>query len=508
MTNTNALLVSLFSPAQIVAMALVAVLLALLIGLNLYMMYLNHKRGEHKMHTKQLQQQRDALMDKLVALRDGTYVHESDAEGNGEGKSVALVEEEVDTRDDDDFVGESEESEEQEAEIEIDESGKVIRYNRSFTARVIQSTDDVKTRYSELKNYLLSFENVRARISWRHELFSIGKRTIAKFNMRGKTLCLCLATDPKLFDGTKYLVDDLSVRNKKNPMPCMYRIKSELRMRYAKDLIDVVMAGFNTVRKETYESTDFVMPYEATQVLIKRKLIKQVGDELSDIEREEALASSEGIRYNRSFEANLRQSSDMIKTAYTKLKNYLLAHSGMSAQINWQYESFRRGKSEIAALTMSGKDLCLCIAGDPKKLQGSKFKTEDLSAKNPETSVPVLYRIRTSHSLVVAQQLIDRQFGELGISKVERMEESYDLSFMSTSALVEKGLVKVIEGEKSVPYTRQEEHAAPVIEAPAVGLLPEANKEEPKAEEPKEETKAEEPKKETKKKSHEAPKAE
>ena len=49
MINTNTLLVSLFSPAQIVAMVLVAVLLALLISLNLYMMYLNHKRGDNAM---------------------------------------------------------------------------------------------------------------------------------------------------------------------------------------------------------------------------------------------------------------------------------------------------------------------------------------------------------------------------------------------------------------------------------------------------------------------------
>ena len=80
MINTNTLLVSLFSPAQIVAMVLVAVLLALLISLNLYMMYLNHKRGEHKMHTKQLQQQRDALMDKLAALRAGTYISEPESD--------------------------------------------------------------------------------------------------------------------------------------------------------------------------------------------------------------------------------------------------------------------------------------------------------------------------------------------------------------------------------------------------------------------------------------------
>ncbi len=452
MINTNTLLVSLFSPAQIVAMVLVAVLLALLISLNLYMMYLNHKRGEHKMHTKQLQQQRDALMDKLAALRAGTYVSEPESvedntestEDEADKNQAVLLGEESDEAES--FSNDTDDDD-QDSEIEIDETGNIIRYSRSFTARIIQSSDEVKARYSELKNYLLSFENVRSRISWKHEIFQMGKKTVGKFNVRGKTLCLCLATDPKMFDGTKYVVDDLSVRNKKNPMPCLYRIKSELRVRYAKDLIDVVMAGFEAVQKDSYEESNFVMPYESTQVLIKRKLIKLAGNDLEEAEREEAIAASKGIRYDRSFEAQLLQADTLLKTNYTKLKNYLLGHGGVSVQMSWKQESFRRGKTAVADLLIRGKAICLCLVGNVKNLEG-KFKVEDNSIKNPNTDLPVLYRIQNSHQLSVALQLIDRVFGDLGIGKIQRIEETYPLDHASTEELVNRWLIKVEQDEK------------------------------------------------------------
>ena len=73
------------------------------------------------------------------------------------------------------------------------------RYNRSFAAKLIQSEDKVKRWYSELKRELLSYKKVAARVSWRHESFRYGRPTAAKFVIRGKTLCLCLALDPAAY---------------------------------------------------------------------------------------------------------------------------------------------------------------------------------------------------------------------------------------------------------------------------------------------------------------------
>lgn len=148
------------------------------------------------------------------------------------------------------------------------------RYNRSFEAKLIQSDDTVKRYYSELKNCLLSYKKVTPRISWRHESFRKGRPAAAKFVIRGKTLCLCLALDPENYEESKYIVDDMSRYAKFANTPLMYRIKNERRLRYAKELIAFLFEG---TEPSGHEDEDFAaIPHEDTQSLVERGLIKIV----------------------------------------------------------------------------------------------------------------------------------------------------------------------------------------------------------------------------------------
>ena len=135
------------------------------------------------------------------------------------------------------------------------------RYNRSFEAKLIQSDDTVKRYYSELKNCLLSYKKVTSRISWRHESFRKGRPAAAKFVIRGKTLCLCLALDPENYEESKYIVDDMSRYAKFANTPLMYRIKNERRLRYAKELIAFLFEG---TEPSGHEDEDFAaIPYKS-----------------------------------------------------------------------------------------------------------------------------------------------------------------------------------------------------------------------------------------------------
>ena len=95
--------------------------------------------------------------------------------------------------------------------------------------------------------------------------------------MRGKTLCLCLATDPARFEETKYKIFDLSVRSPKNKMPSMYRILNDRRVKYAKEIIDMLMAELGLNRNEAYADEDFMLSYRTTEELIDCDLIKIIG---------------------------------------------------------------------------------------------------------------------------------------------------------------------------------------------------------------------------------------
>lgn len=452
MTSLAIFSVSLFSPGQIAGIVIVSMLIAGFIGLNIWFGILMRKRGAHKLHTAQLRMQREALMEKLNAMRAGGPVESSGVKFVPVFAPVGAVAEQDEDDDDEqakpaDEADVEDEDESEALDLEVTAEGNVVRYNRSFSARIIQSDNDLKARYSELKNYILSHKGVRARMSWQKETFHAGRRNIASFTVRGKTLCVNLATDPKMFDDTKYKVEDLSHGNK-NPMPCRFRITSDRKTSYAKELIDIVMAGFGMDRVLTYAPQDYTLPYKSTEALVKRRLIKVLGDSIPDFEKEDALAAAKRIRYNRSFEARIIQCDDELKGYYSTLKNYILAHKGVTADVTWKKETFVADKNTLATFVIRGKTLCLCLAVDPAKFDGTKYKVEDLSARVKKTKTPCLYRVKSARRISYAMHLIDVMCGEQGIEKIEREAVNYAVPFTATDTLVRRGLIKVVNLSK------------------------------------------------------------
>ena len=160
----------------------------------------------------------------------------------------------------------------------VAEDGWYVRtlYNRSFMAKLIQSDQAVKDFYSVLKNGLLAY-GAAARISWKHESFRVGRNTRAKFVIRGKTLCLCLALDAADFAESKYLVDDMSKFASYAATPLLYRIKNARRCRYAAELIAMLFGAENRTERE--EEDFSAIPYRETFTLVEEGLIKIVRTE-------------------------------------------------------------------------------------------------------------------------------------------------------------------------------------------------------------------------------------
>lgn len=151
--------------------------------------------------------------------------------------------------------------------------GSGVRYNRSFTAKLIQSDDEVKGWYTALKNELLSYKKVKSRMSWKRESFRLGRNITARFAFRGNTLCIYLPLDPAFYEGTKYKVEDASGYASYADTPCMYRVKGARRARYAAELIAASMDALGIGRIER-EAEEYYLPYENTEALIGRGLIK------------------------------------------------------------------------------------------------------------------------------------------------------------------------------------------------------------------------------------------
>ena len=177
-------------------------------------------------------------------------------------------------------ISESEDCDTLHAYDRLNETFIIIKYNRSFTAKLIQSDATPKEYYSELKNEILSYPKTRCRMSWKRESFYAGKDLVARFRIRGKTLCVYFPLEAADYEDTKYKVEDVSDVAYNEGATCLYRIKNDRRLKYAKELIATVMEGLGREKGEE-QTVNYVKqyPYEKTEPLIERNLIKVLTEE-------------------------------------------------------------------------------------------------------------------------------------------------------------------------------------------------------------------------------------
>ena len=156
-----------------------------------------------------------------------------------------------------------------------DENTVYVRYRRSFMSRIIQSSDDIKGYYKDVKNKFLSYKGVKARTSWGFESYNCGRSKLAKLNVRGKTLVIYFAIDPKELDA-KYRVKDMSEKSRYAAVPSLLRVKSPRSAKYALEIIEQMMAKNETPALANPCNEDYDLAYRDTSVLIDEGLIKIV----------------------------------------------------------------------------------------------------------------------------------------------------------------------------------------------------------------------------------------
>ena len=159
-----------------------------------------------------------------------------------------------------------------------------IRFRSSFMSRLIQSTENIQCYYSEIKNHILSYEGIKARGSWNYEAFNKGRTQLVKLNIKGKTLIVNLNLDPKEYNINKYHFIDCSDKPKYEKVPMMMKVRSARAVKYTLELIDELMLK-NEIKQGAVPNEDYRMPYETTEELAKKGLVKVIlpaGVTLSD----------------------------------------------------------------------------------------------------------------------------------------------------------------------------------------------------------------------------------
>ena len=166
----------------------------------------------------------------------------------------------------------------------IDGTTVQIRFRSSFMSRLIQASETVQDFYTTIKNYILSYKGIKARGSWNYEAFNKGRVQLVKLNVKGKTLVVNLNLDPKEFNINKYHFVDCSDKPKFAKVPMMMKVRSARSLKYTLELIDEMMKLYELTQGEI-PTVDYHMPYETTEELAKRGLVKIIlpaGVTLSD----------------------------------------------------------------------------------------------------------------------------------------------------------------------------------------------------------------------------------
>lgn len=148
------------------------------------------------------------------------------------------------------------------------------RYNRSFKARLIQSSDTVKDWYASLKDAALTYKGTRSSLSWRQEKIYKGKTLFLKTVLRGKTLCIYLPV--QVNEIVNIEVEDVSDKTVHAATPALFRIKNEVNAKQALELIAIAAEKLQLESGKPYKTDRKEYALQTTEQLYESGLVKVV----------------------------------------------------------------------------------------------------------------------------------------------------------------------------------------------------------------------------------------
>ncbi len=464
-TSSNALLIILI----VIAALLLAILIVLIILL------IKRKKGGKDDGQKPSPEQESSI----------TVEENNEQEQTEETVDVEEVQEVDDTQETQDVQEpqEQESPEEPQAPVQAvapfvlptDGSAMIVR---SFSARLAQSKDELKKRYSELKNYILSYKKVRSKLSWNYDAFYSGRKPVCKILIKGKTLTMFVALDPDTL-AAKYYHDSVKDIAKYEKTPTKLKIRSDRALKYAKELVAMVMEEYGVMQLEIPEA-DYVVNNASDNELFLMGLIKikkikgnpwaksqndnaQTPEEEIDEDAEvinrviipDDIPADGSATLVRSFASRVSQASEELKQRYSELKNFILSYKKVRSKLSWNYDAFYSGRKPVCKVLIKGKTLTMYVALDPDTL-APKYHADSVKGIAKYEKTPTKLKIRSDRALKYAKDLVAMVMEEYGVMQLERNSVDYVADVISDDELLLMGMIKVKKAKSSNPWAKTE----------------------------------------------------
>ena len=235
--------------------------------------------------------------------------------------------------------------------------------------------------------------------------------------LRNIVLVVYLPLNVEEYSNTKYRFRDVSDKKKNAETPMMVKVKSNRGLKYALELIEVVLAG--EVKNPPVEQADYV-EHEIPKELL------------------------EGAYVKRSFIGEICQMGVEVQDYYSRIKNAVLSYKKVDSRISFSFESFKKGRTVYARMAVRGKTLVLYLALNPDEYVKTKYHARNVSGVKKYADTPTMVKVKSERGVKYAIELVNKALESIAKNK-DFVEVKYYEPYKNNAKLLDEGLAKIIK---------------------------------------------------------------
>ena len=288
---------------------------------------------------------------------------------------------------------------------------------KTFMQKLASSDEQVQGYYNQIKHTLLGYKKIKSKVSRSYDRFNLGRKSVSKIGFRGKTLVLYLALDVESYLNTKYNPKDVSDKKKYADTPMMVKVKSNRGLKYALELIDVMLDGIP--KKEPTDLVDYVEHEIPAELL-------------------------EGAYVKKSFIGKLCQTDKEVQGYYSDVKNVILSYKKVNSRVSFSSDTFNLGRKVLAKFGIRGKTLVLYLALNPDEYTNTKYYPKNVGDIKKYADTPMMVKVKSGRGAKYAIELVEKMLD--GVKKKADFEQvKYYEPYKSDALLLKKGLAKIVK---------------------------------------------------------------
>ena len=305
----------------------------------------------------------------VVEKKTATAKTERLAEIEAKAKEIPGVEEIVATEIEEDGLNEPE---------EVDAFGHLVgkKDDRTFDQKIEDATVQTRDRYQTVNLLIERIEGLKLRSGNKIKAYYTGRRTIIKLVVKGKTLNVYLDLDPKDYENTKYVYQDVSAVKKYASTPMRVRLSSDRQAKYANELITALCAK--------YSLTIGDVPVPKTDIFGHLKGRKQ-----------------------KTFKQKLRSAPQTTKDRYKKIQEFIRGVEQFKV-IGEKSLTYKYKNKSVVKMAIKGKTLNVYLALDVNEYENTKYIYQDVSSVKKYASTPMRIKVSSDRQAKWTVELLSQ----------------------------------------------------------------------------------------------------